>query len=95
MKHNGLKYSEEGTRFTDSDWAGFQETRKSPSAGVIMFGRHTLKACTRNQNNHCKKQCRSSAEAELYATVLGASGSKGIVSVLTDLGCEMEASVGH
>ena len=29
------------TVFTDSDWAGCKETRKSSSAGVLMLGKHT------------------------------------------------------
>ena len=73
---------EEVTTFTDSDWAGCKETRKSLSAGVVMLGDHTLKAYTRKQ----KIIARSSAEAELYAAALGASESKGIVSLLRDLG---------
>ena len=35
------KVAEELTVFTDSDWAGCKETRKSSSAGVTMLGRHT------------------------------------------------------
>ena len=70
--------------FTDSDWAGCKETRKSSSAGVVMLGEHALKAYTRKQ----KIIARSSAEAELYAAALGASESKGIVSLLRDLGYE-------
>ena len=78
------KTVEEVTTFTDSDWAGCKETRKSSSAGVVMLGEHALKAYTRKQ----KIIARSSAEAELYAAALGASESKGIVSLLRDLGYE-------
>ena len=38
------KKAEELTVFTDSDWAGRKETRKSWSAGVLMLGGHTMKA---------------------------------------------------
>ena len=75
---------EEVTTFTDSDWAVCKETRKSSSAGVVMLGEHASKAYTRKQ----KIIARSSAEAELYAAALGASESKGIVSLLRDLGYE-------
>ena len=79
------KQVEEVTTFTDSDWARCKETRNSSSAGVVMLGDHTLKAYTRKQ----KIIARSSAEAaELYAAALGASESKGIVSLLGDLGYE-------
>ena len=75
---------EEITMFTDSDWAGCMETRKSSSAGVVMSGAHALKAYTRKQ----KIIARSSAEAELYAAALGASELKGIISMMRDLGYE-------
>ena len=74
--------AEELTVFTDPDWAGCKETRKSSSAGVVMLGAHTLKAYTRKQ----KVIAKSSADAELYAAALGASESEGIVSLLRDLG---------
>ena len=45
-----------------------------------MLGEHGLKSHTRKQ----KVIARSSAEAELYAAALGASESKGIVSLLRD-----------
>ena len=76
------KAVEEITMFTDSDWAGCKETRKSSSAGVVMSGAHALKAYTRKQ----KIIARSSAEAELYAAALGASELKGIISLMRDLG---------
>ena len=46
------------------------------------MGRHTLKAYTRKQ----KVIAKSSAEAELYAAVLGASEAKGVQSMMCDLG---------
>ena len=76
---------EELATFSDRDWAGWKETRKSSSAGVILLGSHTLNAYTRKQNIIA----RSSVEAELYAAALGASETKGIVSFLKDLGYEM------
>ena len=62
----------------------------STSAGVIQLGNHTLKAYTRKQ----KIIAKSSAEAELYAAALGASESKGIVSLLKDLGYELKPVLG-
>ena len=58
--------AEELTVFTDSDWAGCNETRKSSSASVLMLGSHTLKEYTRKE----KIIAKSSAEAELYAAAL-------------------------
>ena len=74
--------AEELTVFTDSDWAGCKEIRKSSSAGVLMLGRHTLKAYTRKQ----KAIAKSSAEAELKAAALGASEAKGVQSMMRDFG---------
>ena len=75
------KMDNEVTTFTDSDWAGCKETRESSSAGVIQLSNHTLKAYTRKQ----KIIAKSGEEAELYAAALGASESKGILSLLKGL----------
>ena len=80
------RMAEEVTTFTDSDWTGCIETRKSSSTAVILLGNHALKAYTRKQ----KTIAKSSAEAELCAAALGASESKDIVSLLRDLGYEMK-----
>ena len=77
---------EEVTTFSDADWAGCKDTRTSSSAGVVLLGSHTLNAYMRRQ----KIIARSSAEAELYAAALGASESKGIGSLLKNLGYEMK-----
>ena len=81
---------EDVTRFSDSDWAGCKETRKSSSAGVTLVG-HTLKACTRKHNDHCKKQCRS--RAECYS--IGCVRVKRNCVVVEGSGLRDEASVGH
>ena len=52
----------------------------------MLLGSHTLKADTRKQHIIA----RSSAEAELHEAALGVSESKGIESLLCDLGCEMK-----
>ena len=74
--------SSEVTVFSDSDWAGDIETRKSSSVAVALVGRHLSKAYTRKQ----KIIARSGAEAELYAAALGASEAKGIQSMMRDFG---------
>ena len=66
--------SSEVTVFSDADWAGDKETRKSSSAGVALVGRHLLKAYTRKQKIIT---VGISAEAELYAAALGVSEAKG------------------
>ena len=85
------KLAEELTVFTDSDWAGCKETPKSSRAGVLMLGRHTLKAYTRKQ----KVIAKNSAEAELYAAALGASEAEGVQSMMCDLDFAVKTSAGN
>ena len=68
--------------YADSDWAGCTETRKSTSGGLAQVGRHTLRAWTSTQTT----VATSSAEAEFYAMVEGASRGLGLRSMLGELG---------
>ena len=36
--------------YTDSDWAGDRETRKSTTGGAVTWGRHTLKTWSTSQS---------------------------------------------
>ena len=63
------KIVEEVTMFTDADWAGCKETRKSSSAGVVMLGAHALKAYTRKTEDHCEEQCRGRAVCSSIGSV--------------------------
>ena len=69
--------AEEVTTFSDSDYAGCKETRKSSSAGVILTASK-------------KSLQEASAEAELYAAAFAVSDSKLMVSLLKDLGYEVK-----
>ena len=55
--------------YTDSDWAGNSETRKSVSCAVENFGAHMLECSVGKQSI----VALSSAEAEFYAIVRGAA----------------------
>ena len=64
--------------FTDSNWAGNRESRKSTSGGAISRGRQTLKTLSATQ----AVIALSGGEAELYALVKGAPQSYGIIATL-------------
>ena len=49
--------------YSDSDWAGDRKTGKSTSGGIVMIGRHPVKAWSRTQD----AITLNSAEAELVA----------------------------
>ena len=68
--------------FTDSDWAGCRKSRKSTSGDAIMIGQHCLKTWSQTQAIIAK----SSAEAELYGVVRGATESLGMNTLIKDLG---------
>ena len=68
--------------WTDSDWAGCLDTRKSTSGGVLKWGSHILKTWSSTQN----VIALSSGEAEFYALVKAASQSLGMKVMLADMG---------
>ena len=53
------------TAFSDSDWAGDKQTRKSTAGGVVRAGSHFIKSWSKNQSTIAL----SSAEAELYGII--------------------------
>ena len=62
--------------YSDSDWAGCRETRKSTSGACFMHGAHLIKSYSRTQANIAL----SSGEAEYYSMVKAASESWGFKS---------------
>ena len=77
------------TTHTDSDWAGDKITRKSTSGGTMKWGSHLIKSWSSTQ----QVIATSSGEAELYAMVKGVSQTKGLISMLNDLGYNANAKV--
>ena len=72
--------------FTDSDWAGDIETRKSTSGGVILHGEHLLCHWSRTQATIAL----SSGEAELNASVKGASEALGLRTMAHEIGMKLK-----
>ena len=71
--------------FSDSDWAGCRETRKSTSGGCFMHGSHLLKAYSKTQQTIAL----SSGEAEFYLMVKAASEAMGLQAMAKDFGKAM------
>ena len=75
--------------WSDSDWAGCLETRKSTSGGLIMFGKHMIKSWSVTQ----AVLVLSSGEAEFYALVKTASQGLGLRAMLEDMGIRMKLKI--
>jgi hypothetical protein len=71
--------------WTDSDYAGCSESRKSTSGGVVMLGNHCVKSWSTTQD----VIALSSGEAEYYAIVKGISQALGMKHMLHDLGIDV------
>ena len=78
---------EEVTTYSDSYWAGCQETRKSSSAGVMQLGSRTLDAHT-HQNNISLQVAAQKQNCMLQRWERLAQ--KGLVWSFCDLGYEMK-----
>ena len=70
------------TVYTDSNWAGCRETRKSTSGATFLHGGHVIKHYSRTQSTIAL----SSAESELYATVSAASEGLGLAAMCSEYG---------
>ena len=75
--------------FTDSDWAGDKETRKSTSGGAVTWGMHTLKTWTTTQ----QVIALSSGEVEFYALVKSAAQTHGLAAMLDDFNLQVACAV--
>ena len=74
---------------TDSDWAGCKGSRRSTSGGVMLHGHHCVKSWSATQAT----VALSSAEAELYALLKGATQTLGMIALAADLGADLGAKV--
>jgi len=75
--------------YSDANWAGDKQTRKSTSGGSIMLNDHWLKSWSKSQST----VALSSAESELYACVKASSEGLGMISMLRDFGVEVQGSI--
>ena len=75
--------------WSDSDWAGCVETRKSTSGGIVFLGSHVIKAWSTTQD----VISLSSGEAEFYAIVKMGSQSLGLQAMFKDLGLNVRIHI--
>ena len=74
------------TCYSDSNFAGCLQSRKSTSSCKIFYGKHLLKSTSTTQ----AVVSLSSAEAEFYAAVKAAAAGIGFVSMMRDLGVMLQ-----
>ncbi|KAD3337683.1 hypothetical protein E3N88_33203 [Mikania micrantha] len=72
--------------YTDSDWAGCIDDRKSVSANVFMLGNCAISWSSRKQST----VALSSSEAEYIAATAAACQGVWLRRILEDLGCDQE-----
>ena len=75
--------------YSDTDYAGCKETRKSTSGGAIMIGGH----CVRTWSSTQAKITLSSGEAEYNGIVKAISEGIGVQNILRDMGYDFKLSV--
>lgn len=75
--------------YSDTDWAGCLETRKSTSGGCVMMGTHLIKSWSSTQTS----VSLSSGESEFYGVVKAAGVGLGYVSLLGDVGIKLPLRV--
>ena len=74
------------TCYSDSNFAGCLQSRKSTSSCKIFYWKHLLKSTSTTQ----AVVRLSSAEAEFYAAVKAAAAGIGFVSMMRDLGVMLQ-----
>ena len=76
------------TCYSDSNFAGCLQSRKSTSSCKIFYGKHLLKSTSTAQA--VVSLSISSAELEFYAAVKAAAAEVGCVSMMRDLGVMLQ-----
>lgn len=75
--------------YTDADWAGCRESRKSTTGGCATLGSHTLKGWSKTH----ALIALSFGESEFYAALKASVDTLGLISLLKDLGYNLSGEV--
>ena len=77
------------TTYSDADWAGCKNTRKSTIGGCIVIGKHNVKPWSRTQS----LIALSSGESELYSSLKAAAETLGMLSMTKDFAWNLKGEV--
>ena len=75
--------------YSDADWAGCKESRKSTTGGAAMMGDHTIKSWSKTQS----LIALSSGESEFYAALKASAETLGMIAMLKDFGVRLTGEV--
>ena len=89
IEYKFQKLPEKVVVWSDSDFAGCKRTRRSTSAGVVMFGGH----CLRTYSSTQPLIALSVGEAEYYGIVKAGCTGLGMQSLFKDLGADVEVQI--
>ena len=89
MHYRWQEVTSKVTIFSDANWAGDKQSRKSTSGGAILVGEHWIKSWSKSQSTIAL----SSAESELYACIKATAEGLGSISPMKDYGMTMHAEV--
>ena len=76
---------QEVTAYSDVDWAGDKQSRKSTSGGCLVLGNHLVKGCAKTQ----ALIAFSLAESELYAALKTSAEALGLIPMAKDMGYKL------
>ncbi len=92
MTQQFLWQEEEGSELEvlgDTDHAGCRKSRKTTTGGAAMWGRHCIRHWSKTQS----VLSLSSGESELTGAVKATAEALGLMSLMKDLGLEVESAV--
>ena len=77
------------TTYSDADWVGYRENRKSTTGGCIKIGKH----CVKGWSKPHALIALSSGESEFYVSVKAAAETFGTLAILKDIGWHLNGEV--